>query len=675
MADLSLAAFRSTLLPVLRRPVRFVDAWWLPLGVGAAGGAAVVFIILFLEPSGTDRYDAPFRTLRLSGYGLCVLLPFLVVHGLCRVWLDRSGAVWRLWHELLALAAMLLLIFYASYAYMAIVINQLPLSAGDWLVFTVRFAAPYLLVLVPPMLLARRALIAVLGNRVGEERIVLKGRNREDRLRLAASDFLFAEAEQNYVTIHYLRREEAHHRMFRASLAEIDTQLPDCLRVHRSFLVNPARVLAIEGNARKRIARLEGADRSIPVSPKFELARLEVSEAGAARDSTLGRIEATFVPASSPSSDACTPSSNALHGRHNPLDGPDERLETGSTPLWKASPTMTRLHRYFALALAAFVAFCALPTQAANDVDSPARAALVEKITATTESAVADPRWVSGPEWQAFKQVILDPEVQALDDADFRSAFNHAAEDLPFTHFRLRWRESRGKGSSEPTVTLDWPREDVARLRIRMFAGDSAEFTARMNEVIEAAPEGFILDLRGTPGGSFPTAVALSRALINEPMDAGAWLARGWFERHGEVPDATQYEAITALETLDLAAYVEKLRREGATRLILPGHDHPIFEGRVIVLTDSNTGSACEPLVDRMQHKGITVVGERTAGAMLSAELFPMDETFKLFLPVADYVTPNLVRLDRRGVVPDVEVPGDEALERALEMLQATESS
>jgi carboxyl-terminal processing protease len=63
------------------------------------------------------------------------------------------------------------------------------------------------------------------------------------------------------------------------------------------------------------------------------------------------------------------------------------------------------------------------------------------------------------------------------------------------------------------------------------------------------------------------------------------------------------------------------------------------------------------------------VVGERTAGAMLSGESFPMDETFRLFLPVADYVTPNLVRLDRRGVAPDVEIAGDRALERALALL------
>lgn len=310
-----------------------------------------------------------------------------------------------------------------------------------------------------------------------------------------------------------------------------------------------------------------------------------------------------------------------------------------------------------------------LPAQAANMAEAPARAALVEKIITTAEAEVADPRWVTGPEWQAFKKVILDPEFQALDDAEFRRAFNDASEDLPFTHFRLRWRESQGSGEPEPMVSLDWPREDVARISIRMFAGNPAEFVARMDEVIEAAPDALLIDLRGNPGGSFPTAVALVRKLVNEPIDGGAWLARPWFERHGEVPDDEQYAAITALEELDMAAYVEKLRTEGATRLILPAHDEPIFEGRVMILTDEGTASTCEPLIDRLQAHGMTIVGERTAGAMLNGHIFPLDDTFKLFLPSGDYVTPNLVRLDRRGVAPNVEVPGDEALQRALRLL------
>jgi len=330
---------------------------------------------------------------------------------------------------------------------------------------------------------------------------------------------------------------------------------------------------------------------------------------------------------------------------------------------------MTRFLVRSTFALTAVLAVGALRVAAAAPVDPAARVALVEKVIATTEAAVADPRWVAGPEWAAFVRTLRDPELQALDEADFRAAFNDATEALPFTHLRLHWQEGRGSASDEPMIALDWPRADVARIRVRMFAGDPAEFAARMQEVIEAAPDALVLDLRGTPGGSFPTAVALSRALNRDALDAGAFLTRGWYARHGRAPDAEQYAAIAALETLDLDAFAAQLQRDGAARLVLPAHDDPIFEGRVVILTDSGTGSTSEPLVYRLQQKGVPVVGERTAGAMLSAEHFPMNETFRLFLPVADYVAPDLVRLDRRGVAPDVEVPRDQALERALALL------
>ncbi|AKS40459.1 LytTR family DNA-binding domain-containing protein [Wenzhouxiangella marina] len=267
----------STLRARLLRPLRFVDSWWLPIGVGSTVGALVVFTLLFFEPFGTDRYEASFRNLRLSGYGLCVLLPFLLVHGLSRWWIERRGSVWRLGHELASLALLVLLVFNAAYLYNTLVINQQPLRFDQWKDFSLFIAIPYLPLLAPPAMLIRRSLIAMLGDRVGEERIVLTGRNQDDRLRLAPSEFILAEAEQNYVTLHYRRRGQTAARMFRATLAEIESQLPDALRVHRSYLINPARVQAIEGNARKRLVRLEGSDRDVPVSPRFELARLEAA--------------------------------------------------------------------------------------------------------------------------------------------------------------------------------------------------------------------------------------------------------------------------------------------------------------------------------------------------------------------------------------------------------------
>ncbi|MEE4331222.1 MAG: S41 family peptidase [Wenzhouxiangella sp.] len=325
-----------------------------------------------------------------------------------------------------------------------------------------------------------------------------------------------------------------------------------------------------------------------------------------------------------------------------------------------------------ALGLSAIV----LVAQANALADAPPRAALVERIIATAEAAVANPAFVSGPEWEAFKRTVRDPALQALDDDAFRKAFNEATGPLPFTHFSLHWQNPPGgAGDDEPAISLSWPRDSVALINVRMFEGDPMAFSGTMAEVIDRQPEAVILDLRGTPGGSFPTAVALSRALSRDVIDAGAFLTRAWFEKHGDYPTAEQYETIAPLEVLELDRFVETLQRDGAARLVLPAHEDPVFEGQLIVLTDGRSGSTCEPLVNRLKAGGATIIGERTAGAMLSAEHFPMDETFKLFVPVADYVTPELIRLDRNGVMPTIEVPGEQALDRALALLEETGSN
>lgn len=314
----------------------------------------------------------------------------------------------------------------------------------------------------------------------------------------------------------------------------------------------------------------------------------------------------------------------------------------------------------------------AVPAQAE---DRPAlRVELVERAIATAEAAIPNPAFLSGSEWAEFKQTVRSPDVLALDDGEFHHAFNKATDRLPFTHFRLHWQPRSGAQDDGTPVSLAWPRDDIAVVRIRGFEGDPRAITETLNEVIERQASALLIDLRGNSGGSFPTAVALSQALRNESTDAGAFLTRGWFAQHGDYPTAEQYDAIAALEVLDLDTFAAQLRRDGAARLILPAHADPIFEGRLVILTDEDTASTSEPLVYLFQRQGVTVIGERTAGAMLSAEHFPINETFRLFVPVADYVAPDGTRLDRRGVRPDIEVPGDQALERALRFIEVHRS-
>ena len=299
------------------------------------------------------------------------------------------------------------------------------------------------------------------------------------------------------------------------------------------------------------------------------------------------------------------------------------------------------------------------------------RVAQIETIIEIGESAIANPRWLESEAWHGFVDQLRGQARQGLSDPAFRSWFNEAAGALPFTHFRLFWRKPPGNGSDdEPGIEVREPAGGLALLSVKRFDVPVENVHAATAQVLRGDYRGLIIDLRGNEGGSFPSVVALTRSLSNEPLDAGVFLTRKWFVEHGGYPDAGQRAAIPMLETLNLEAFSRQLQDTGAVRLVLPDHDDPVFRGPVIILTDQETASAAEPFVYLMQQRGAVVIGQHTAGAMLSAERIPVDDTFVLFVPVADYLAPDGKRLDRVGVMPDIEVPAERALSTGLEYLK-----
>lgn len=249
----------------------------MPVLTGSALGCFFVFITLFLEPHGTDRYEASFRTLRLSGYALCFLVPFVGIHALDR-WIFRlQGNRWYIYNELISKPLLILAITALSYLYNHLVINEITPTLSGFVTHLIHYGLPYLPLLVPPAIylyrkLGRQSWAAPPGP---ADELVIQGRNRDERLTLASENFLFAEAQQNYVTVFHQRDGAIGEHMIRATLSEVHRQVPLAVRVHRSYLVNPEHVVAVEGNVRKRVVHLAEVDRPIPVSAGFDPAALK----------------------------------------------------------------------------------------------------------------------------------------------------------------------------------------------------------------------------------------------------------------------------------------------------------------------------------------------------------------------------------------------------------------
>lgn len=126
------------------------------------------------------------------------------------------------------------------------------------------------------------ALAQELGERRQEEEStpllqIVPETSKSKPLEIKAMDFIFAESDNNYVTVHFEENGETRRELIRLSIKRLAEQLSEAkeiIRCHRSFLVNKNRIKDVEGNARSLCVKLEGVEEGIPVSRSFPKAEL-----------------------------------------------------------------------------------------------------------------------------------------------------------------------------------------------------------------------------------------------------------------------------------------------------------------------------------------------------------------------------------------------------------------
>ncbi len=203
---------------------------------------------------------------------------------------------------------------------------------------------------------------------------------------------------------------------------------------------------------------------------------------------------------------------------------------------------------------------------------------------------------------------------------------------------QLEWKRNEDKLSceieyaafslSEPS-SLTWLRDDVALIRIQSFlpryykAGSINRFFRKARNA-----KGIIIDLRNNRGGlSFYSKHLASK--LASPKETFAYLAN----------------------------------RKGKRAA------HPIpfsksYQGEVVVLVDSLSASAADIVPAFISENEIgTVIGQRTSGALQLARSYPLPYGFRIYLPIAEMLTPNENRLEGVGFEPDIELSLEQAID------------
>lgn len=199
--------------------------------------------------------------------------------------------------------------------------------------------------------------------------------------------------------------------------------------------------------------------------------------------------------------------------------------------------------------------------------------------------------------------------------------------------------------------TADKSRPGVLVLRVEQF---DKGLGAWMGSELEGLPPDVdvVLDLRGNPGGRLMEAESVLTCFL--PRD------QVWATRTGR------------------SGRPVVLRAAGDC-----GDRRDPLANDVAVLVDQGSRSAAEltPAALQEARRGI-VVGEKTGGSVLIAQETNLPDGGRLTLSRADFVTSGGIRLEKRGVIPDIAAPrtvaqrragDDPTLEAAIAALRAEE--
>lgn len=257
----------------LNKTIAYTKSWTNTIKTSIVLGFFIAMLLIFLGPFGTSFDTFPYKNIKLAGYALCFIFPIVCVHVVENSIYKKQNSRWFIWNEILYVILVLFLVLLFSFFYHYYTISaKNELSTRSLIGFVRHFGLPFTPVFVPIWVYLRSKFgtIEILETKTLKSKsITIQGENKSESFNLLDSDFIFAQAQQNYVVINYKVEDDVDKKMIRSTLSNLAKQLPNAWQVHRSYLVNLDFLKSVEGNARKRFLTLTIIEEDIPVSQKY----------------------------------------------------------------------------------------------------------------------------------------------------------------------------------------------------------------------------------------------------------------------------------------------------------------------------------------------------------------------------------------------------------------------
>jgi hypothetical protein len=301
---------------------------------------------------------------------------------------------------------------------------------------------------------------------------------------------------------------------------------------------------------------------------------------------------------------------------------------------------------------------------------------LFEKAIKLTEEKIFNKDLMQTKQWKKFVKDMKNVSNKVQDDVEMVFAFFYFAGKLPFSHYALMKLapendDNKNNISKKKYVFLEEKSSNTVYMKITSFSGTASEIDSVFAIIKQKKYENLIVDLRNNGGGSIEAGMAFAKNLVKDTTFGGIFLTQKWFNKHKQPPTIKEYKNFSHFSEANYNLLMEGFDNvDGICLKIIPNVE--IYNGTVFILTNKNTGSTCEPIVYALkQQKRATIIGEKTAGKMLSMKFFDLYKGFTMMIPNAGYYTSDGQKLDQVGVEANKKVKSSKALNYVLEkMLQ-----
>jgi hypothetical protein len=318
--------------------------------------------------------------------------------------------------------------------------------------------------------------------------------------------------------------------------------------------------------------------------------------------------------------------------------------------------------------------------------DKPLRnyAALGAELERTIRARIFDPAILQRPNSQRFFDSFGARCGQAHDDLDVVAAFETLKPLLGTSHLGFIRNPHLASLSVEDVIAGDKNVDpdsfvrvgslalDVAFLRIRKWDRVGPAIDRAFERIASTGARVLILDIRDSPGGDATSMVPLAH-LIREPVTIGVFVGRKWYDAHRTAPTPSDLAGLHTLSSeTPPSQFLNDLRQYGSiVGKTVPRA--PYFAGTVYLLVNRETGSASEPLAHILKTtRRATVIGERTAGAMLLGLPSSLSDGWVVTIPEADFIAADGTRLEANGVEPDVKAAPNDVFLTVADKIEAT---